>query len=396
MLDISNEIKEEEITVNVALRINDSFSISVPLSREENTKTYPVAVTTYNVMVQESDLFDFEYPETIKIETGAKNTLTIKVLPKSSSDDPLRPEDPTIPETGTLMIDYCNVYGVQMHYDVMTYYGNEIIKSEDIIGDTEIELEPGKYKVKARFTEEQQDFSLWSISRDGDSSNVKDSVFTITIDKGKTQLLGFYIKDNEIGTRNSQVVINALYGKELLGPNNAYGHDVSIDYTIKYATGLCLEKSGKTYEDINIALDYEFIPMKAEFNICAKDAISGKDVSNKYLIVPYSIYSNPDQLQGMTETKHINIYRGDIVEFKIEEELNENQSIFLCCEQFYMISSYSEDGKLKIAYDLPYTITCSIITTDEEGKKTSSFYCEYEGITFSEGDNTTITLKRNP
>lgn len=408
MLDISEEIKEKKITVNVALRIDDSFSINVPLTREESSKTYPAAITTYNVMVQESGSYDYEYPDSITIKAGEENILTIKVLPKSpGKDNPEKPIEPDNPEqpgeievpgknTGNLLIDYCNVYGVPMHYEIYTYLGNTLVESKDIEGDYSIELDPGIYTIKARFTEEHSDFSLWEITRNGDSSDVKDSNFMVEIKKGENQLIGFYIKDNKVGAREySQVVINTLYGKELLSPQNAYGHDVSVDYTIRYATGLPLMKKGTTYVDYNVVLEYAFVEMKAEFNIIAKDRISGEDVSNHYLIVPYWIYTNTDKLQGMTETKHINIYRGDVVEFNIEEELKENQSIIIYCEQFYQKSSYSIDGKLQIAYDIPFDISCSIITTDEKGNETSSYYCKYENLVFSEGDSTTITLKRN-
>ena len=407
-LDISEEIKEEKLTVNVALRIDDSLSINIPLSREESSKTYPAAITTYNVMVQESGSYDYEYPDSITIKAGEENILTIKVLPKSpGKDNPEKPIEPDNPEqpgeievpgknTGNLLIDYCNVYGVPMHYEIYTYLGNTLVESKDIEGDYSIELDPGIYTIKARFTEEHSDFSLWEITRNGDSSNVKDSTFRIEIKKGENQLIGFYIKDNKVGAREySQVVINTLYGKELLSPQNAYDHDVSVDYTIRYATGLPLMKKGTTYVDYNVVLEYDFVEMKAEFNIIAKDRISGEDVSNHYLIVPYWIYTNTDKLQGMTETKHINIYRGDVVEFNIEEELKENQSIIIYCEQFYQKSSYSIDGKLQIAYDIPFDISCSIITTDEKGNETSSYYCKYENLVFSEGDSTTITLKRN-
>lgn len=408
MLDISEEIKEKKITVNVALRIDDSFSINVPLTREESSKTYPAAITTYNVMVQESGSYDYEYPDSITIKAGEENILTIKVLPKSpGKDNPEKPIEPDNPEqpgeievpgknTGNLLIDYCNVYGVPMHYEIYTYLGNTLVESNDIEGDYSIELDPGTYTIKARFTEEHSDFSLWEITRNGDSSDVKDSNFMVEIKKGENQLIGFYIKDNKVGARKySQVVINTLYGKELLSPQNAYDHDVSVDYTIRYATGLPLIKKGTTYVDYNVVLEYDFVEMKAEFNIIAKDRISGEDVSNHYLIVPYWIYTNTDKLQGMTETKHINIYRGDVVEFNIEEELKENQSIIIYCEQFYQKSSYSIDGKLQIAYDIPFDISCSIITTDEKGNETSSYYCKYENLVFSEGDSTTITLKRN-
>ena len=407
-LDISEEIKEEDIKINVALRIDDSFGINIPLSRKDSSKTYPAAITTYNVMVQESGPYDYEYPDSITIKAGEENILTIKVLPISpGKDNPEKPIEPYNPEqsgeievpdkeTGTLFIDYCNVYGVLMHYDIYTYYGNVLVESNDIEGDYSIELDPGTYSIKARFTEEHSDFSLWEITRNGDSSNVKDSTFRIEIKKGENQLIGFYIKDNKVGAREkSQVVINTLYGKELLGPQNTYDHDVSIDYTIRYATGLPLMKKGTTYVDHNVELEYDFVEMKAEFNIVAKDRISGEDVSNHYLIVPYWIYTNTDKLQGMTETKHINIYRGDVVEFKIEEELKENQSIFIYCEQFYQKSSYSRDGKLQIAYDIPFDIYYSIITTDEGGNETSSYYCRYENLVFSEGNSTSITLKRN-
>ena len=407
-LDISKEINEEEITVNVALRVDDSFSINVPLTREESSKTYPAAITTYNVMVQESGSYDYEYPDSITIKAGEENILTIKVLPKSPvKDNPEKPIEPDNPEqpgeievpgknTGNLLIDYCNVYGVPMHYEIYTYLGNTLVESKDIEGDYSIELDPGTYTIKARFTEEHSDFSLWEITRNGDSSDVKDSNFMVEIKKGENQLIGFYIKDNKVGAREySQVVINTLYGKELLSPQNAYDHDVSVDYTIRYATGLPLMKKGTTYVDHNVELEYDFVEMKAEFNIVAKDRISGEDVSNHYLIVPYWIYTNTDKLQGMTETKHINIYRGDVVEFNIEEELKENQSIIIYCEQFYQKSSYSIDGKLQIAYDIPFDISCSIITTDEKGNETSSYYCKYENLVFSEGDSTTITLKRN-
>ena len=408
MLDISEEIKEEKITVNVALRIDDSFSINVPLTREESSKTYPAAITTYNVMVQESGSYDYEYPDSLTIKAGEENILTIKVLPKSpGKDNPEKPIEPDNPEqpgeievpgknTGNLLIDYCNVYSVPMHYEIYTYLGNTLVESNDIEGDYSIELDPGTYSIKARFTEEHSDFSLWEITRNGDSSDVKDSNFMVEIKKGENQLIGFYIKDNKVGAREySQVVINTLYGKELLSPQNAYDHDVSVDYTIRYATGLPLMKKGTTYVDYNVVLEYDFVEMKAEFNIIAKDRISGEDVSNHYLIVPYWIYTNTDNLQGMTETKHINIYRGDVVEFNIEEELKENQSIIIYCEQFYQKSSYSIDGKLQIAYDIPFDISCSIITTDEKGNETSSYYCKYENLVFSEGDSTTITLKRN-
>ena len=407
-LDISKEINEEEITVNVALRVDDSFSINVPLTREESSKTYTAAITTYNVMVQESGSYDYEYPDSITIKAGEENILTIKVLPKSpGKDNPEKPIEPDNPEqpgeievpgknTGNLLIDYCNVYGVPMHYEIYTYLGNTLVESKDIEGDYSIELDPGTYTIKARFTEEHSDFSLWEITRNGDSSDVKDSNFMVEIKKGENQLIGFYIKDNKVGAREySQVVINTLYGKELLSPQNAYDHDVSVDYTIRYATGLPLMKKGTTYVDYNVVLEYDFVEMKAEFNIIAKDRISGEDVSNHYLIVPYWIYTNTDKLQGMTETKHINIYRGDVVEFNIEEELKENQSIIIYCEQFYQKSSYSIDGKLQIAYDIPFDISCSIITTDEKGNETSSYYCKYENLVFSEGDSTTITLKRN-
>ena len=359
-------------------------------------------------MVQESGSYDYEYPDSITIKAGEENILTIKVLPKSpDKDNPEKPIEPDNPEqpgeievpgknTGNLLIDYCNVYGVPMHYEIYTYLGNTLVESKDIEGDYSIELDPGTYTIKARFTEEHSDFSLWEITRNGDSSDVKDSNFMVEIKKGENQLIGFYIKDNKVGAREySQVVINTLYGKELLSPQNAYDHDVSVDYTIRYATGLPLMKKGTTYVDYNVVLEYDFVEMKAEFNIIAKDRISGEDVSNHYLIVPYWIYSDTDKLQGMTETKHINIYRGDVVEFKIEEELKENQSIFIYCEQFYQKSSYSIDGKLQIAYDIPFDISCSIITTDEKGNETSSYYCKYENLVFSEGDSTTITLKRN-
>ena len=131
-LDISKEINEEEITVNVALRVDDSFSINVPLTREESSKTYPAAITTYNVMLQESGSYDYEYPDSITIKAGEENILTIKVLPKSpGKDNPEKPIEPDNPEqpgeievpgknTGNLLIDYCNVYGVPMHYEIYT------------------------------------------------------------------------------------------------------------------------------------------------------------------------------------------------------------------------------------------------------------------------------------
>ena len=194
-LDISEEIKEEDIKINVALRIDDSFGINIPLSRKDSSKTYPAAITTYNVMVQESGPYDYEYPDSITIKAGEENILTIKVLPISpGKDNPEKPIEPYNPEqsgeievpdkeTGTLFIDYCNVYGVPMHYEIYTYLGNTLVESKDIEGDYSIELDPGTYSIKARFTEEHSDFSLWEITRNGDSSNVKDSTFRIEIKK---------------------------------------------------------------------------------------------------------------------------------------------------------------------------------------------------------------------
>ena len=52
-LEISEEIKED-VTVEVALTKDGSFSNNVVLTKNERTKTIPVEITEYTVFVNES------------------------------------------------------------------------------------------------------------------------------------------------------------------------------------------------------------------------------------------------------------------------------------------------------------------------------------------------------
>ncbi|MGN0906606.1 MAG: hypothetical protein ACI4NM_05605, partial [Bullifex sp.] len=87
-------------------------------------------------------------------------------------------------------------------------------------------------------------------------------------------------------------------------------------------------------------------------------------------------------------TKSINIYRGCKVEFRINEQLEENQEVYISCEQFR--GSMDATEGIKLAFDKPFDVTCYIKTTEGDIK-----YCDYENMTISEGDSTVIVLERN-
>lgn len=393
-LEISEEIKDD-VQVNVALFINDAFTTNIALSNEENSKTEKVAVTTYNVRVQDNEHFDFDYPDSIKIVAGGKNTLTIKVTQKSEAsegeEDPVDP--PLVTYTG-ISIDFCNVFDKTLHYEIYdSRHASDPIKSGDIKKDEFIDLKPGTYYISSNLVEPIDNIEFWAISETSDQIDPSNKI-GINVTEGKRAFIGYIIKDKNIGTRNSRIVINPTVGKEYLG-ENAFGHNVLIDYTINYGTGLTQKKTGTTTTDHVIDLGYEFIPAKCEFTVCEMVG-DDKVASENYVLWCKEVYSGSDDLQGMTYTKNICIYRAATVEFKVDTELAKNQSLeFYTNQNYNRIYKYSTDGKITLAYDLPYDIDVYVVTTDEGGNKSFTTYCNYDGLVFSQGDSKVIHLASN-
>ena len=397
-LDISEEIKEEDITVNVALRVNDSFSINVPLTREESTKIYPAAVTTYNVMVQESKIYDYEYPDTITIKAGGENTLIIKVFPKSAEkDEPEKPgeEDPVIPPstTGILDIDFCNFFEATMHYEIYKYYdASSPIYQGETEADLQISLPPGDYKIKCNLVNSAEDIKLCGLNNDLNYVST-DYPISFNIEVGKKTFLGYYIDETSNGTRNSRIAINPTIGKELLGVNNAYGHNVSIDYTIEYGTGLTKKVENSIYEDTLVDLGYEIIPALYTFKINAK--IDDIDVSDHYVITYNWVWANAEDLQGETATKPIAIYRGQPVKFETDVVLKKNQFLSIGCEQLGRSVIEDEEGRYKLAYDEPFNLSINIYEKNGDDVTFVSTYFEKEVKTISEGCSSVLYIASN-
>lgn len=397
-LDISEEIKEEDITVNVALRVNDSFSINVPLTREESTKIYPAAVTTYNVMVQESKIYDYEYPDTITIKAGGENTLIIKVFPKSAEkDEPEKPgeEDPVIPPstTGILDIDFCNFFEATMHYEIYKYNdASSPIYQGETKGDLQISLLPGDYKIKCNLVNSAVDIMLCGLNNDLNYVST-DYPISFNIEIGKKTFLGYYINETSNGTRNSRIAINPTIGKELLGKNNTYGHDVSIGYTIKYGTGLTQEVGNNIYKDTLVDLGYKFIPALYTFEINAK--IDDIDVSDQYVIIYNWVWANAEDLQGKTATKPIAIYRGKPIKFETVVALKENQFLGISCKQFGRDIIEDEEGRYKIAYDEPFSLSINIYEKIGDYNNFIGTYFEEEVMIISEGCGSILHISSN-
>lgn len=398
MLDISEEIKEKKITVNVALRIDDSFSINVPLTREESSKTYPAAITTYNVMVQESGFYDYEYPDTITIKAGGENTLIIKVFPKSAEkDEPEKPgeEDPVIPPstTGILDIDFCNFFEATMHYEIYKYNdASSPIYQGETKGDLQISLLPGDYKIKCNLVNSAVDIKLCGLNNDLNQVST-DYPISFNIEIGKKTFLGYYIDETSNGKRNSRIAINPTIGKELLGKNNTYGHDVSIGYTIKYGTGLTQEVGNNIYKDTLVDLGYKFIPALYTFEINAK--IDDIDVSDQYVIIYNWVWANAEDLQGETATKPIAIYRGQPIKFETDVILEENQFLGIGCEQLGRSVIEDEEGRYKIAYDEPFSLSINIYEKIGDDVTFVSTYFEKEVKTISEGCSSVLYIASN-
>lgn len=397
-LDISKEINEEEITVNVALRVDDSFSINVPLTREESFKTYPAAITTYNVMVQESGFYDYEYPDTITIKAGGENTLIIKVFPKSAEkDEPEKPgeEDPVIPPstTGILDIDFCNFFEATMHYEIYKYNdASSPIYQGETKGDLQISLLPGDYKIKCNLVNSAVDIKLCGLNNDLNYVST-DYPISFNIEIGKKTFLGYYIDETSNGTRNSRIAINPTIGKELLGKNNTYGHDVSIGYTIKYGTGLTQEVGNNIYKDTLVDLGYKFIPALYTFEINAK--IDDIDVSDQYVIIYNWVWANAEDLQGETATKPIAIYRGKPIKFKTDVALKENQFLGISCKQFGRDIIEDEEGRYKIAYDEPFSLSINIYEKIGDYNNFIGTYFEEEVMIISEGCGSILHISSN-
>ena len=397
-LDISEEIKEEKITVNVALRIDDSFSINVPLTREESSKTYPAAITTYNVMVQESGFYDYEYPDTITIKAGGENTLIIKVFPKSAEkDEPEKPgeEDPVIPPstTGILDIDFCNFFEATMHYEIYKYNdASSPIYQGETKGDLQISLLPGDYKIKCNLVNSAEDIKLCGLNNDLNYVST-DYPISFNIEVGKKTFLGYYIDETSNGTRNSRIAINPTIGKELLGVNNAYGHNVSIDYTIEYGTGLTKKVENSIYEDTLVDLGYEIIPALYTFKINAK--IDDIDVSDHYVITYNWVWANEEDLQGETATKPIAIYRGQPIKFETDVVLKKNQFLSIGCEQLGRSVIEDEEGRYKIAYDEPFSLSINIYEKIGDYNNFIGTYFEEEVMIISEGCGSILQISSN-
>lgn len=407
-LEISEDIKEEDVTVDVALTLEgSSFIRNISLSRSESSKTEPVAVVEYKVMVKESNLFDFIYPDTIRIDKEKENTLLIKVVPKGSiKDDPSTenpgPEepDPVIPPktTGTLDIDFCNLFGAKLHYEIYNYYDDASpIEMGDTEKDIQIELPPGEYKISANLVYPAQGIILFGLNDDLGYVGTEYPI-SFTIEEGKKTFQGYYIKEEGINKREqSRYVVNATIGKELLGENNAYGHDVAISYVIEYENAELSNIVGSTYKDKAIDLNYKNIKAKCSLAIEAKS--NGKDVSDQYVIKCAGLYSNYEQLDGETDTNHVAIFRGKPIKFTTDLVLREDQKIVFDVKQYDDLGVMEdEDGRFRLAYDIPFSLTVRVYQKNpgKEGNwNLIDTYYEETGLTISEGCASVIHIKRN-
>ena len=389
-LEVSKDI-EEEVDVSVALLIDNSFSQNVDLSKSNTTKKVKLSEASYFVKVKESGDYVYEYPDTIDISKDKDNKLVIKVLPKTVEEDPTYP----MLSKGTLAIDFCNAFDATMHYEIYkNSYDSPPVYRGVIDKDAYLFLAPGTYYISCRLAVETTGIRLWGVNEDGESFDCKYKN-SFTIEKGKTTYAAFYIDETEMHTKNSRIVINPIVGKELLGTKNDYGHDVSISYDIKYGTNLQGSIEGKAYDDTTVIVNigYETIPVLCDFTIKATNG--NTDVSDDYVLVTRTIYSNPDQLQGETETKHTYIYRGKPIKFTTDVVLEENQMLAINCEQFYMRTVIEdEEGRFKLAYDEPFGLTIRVY--EKNGDDWTFINTYYEGsMTISEGCYSVIHIKGN-
>ena len=358
-------------------------------------------------MVKESELFDFIYPDTIRIDKDKENTLLVQVVPKGSvKEDPSTEKpgteepEPVIPPTttGTLDIDFCNFFGAKLHYEI---YGSNGDASPIEMGDTEkdiqIELPPGTYKISANLVDSVEGIILYYLNYDLQGEMSKNSI-SFTIEEGKKTFQGYYIKEDGINTgATSRYVVNATIGKELLGKTNAYGDDVSISYVIEYENKDIPNIVGSTYEDKAIDLKYKNIMAKCSLAIDAKSI--DMDVSDQYVIKCGGLYSDFEQLDGVTDTNHVAIFRGKPIRFTTDIIPSEDQKIVFDIKQYDDLGVVEdEDGRFRLAYDIPFSLTIRVY--QKNPKKEGSWnlidtYYEETGLTISEGCDSVIHIERN-
>ena len=382
-LEISEEIKED-VTVEVALTKDGSFSNNVVLTKNERTKTIPVEITEYTVFVNESGDYQYSYPETIKIEEGDKNNLTISIKPKATEgDDPI---DPSL-DHGTLYLDFCNFFDATMKYSIYANKSDEIpIMTGTTTKDFIIKLSPGTYYIMCELVQSATDIILYEVTDDlGNNSTENRTSFTIKKDEMTYKC--YYITEKNINTKNSRVVFNPTFGKDLLGENNIYGHNVKIAYEVQYGTELTQKINGETYTDALVNIGFEVIPAQYIISLVA---LNGEiDVSNKYLIFYSGVWANPETIQGKTETKNIAIYKAEEVEFKIKDSLPEGYKYVISCEQLNK-NSPENDEKYRIAYDLPFSIKVSVYRIEDPIYMGTYYEKTYNVLTV--GDSTVIEI----
>lgn len=167
--------------------------------------------------------------------------------------------------------------------------------------------------------------------------------------------------------------------------------------TIEYENTKIQNIVGSTYEDKTIDLKFKNIKAKCSLAIDAKS--NDMDVSDQYVIKCAGLYSETEQLDGVTDTNHVAIFRGKPIRFTTDIIPSEDQKIVFDIKQYDDLGVVEdEDGRFRLAYDIPFSLTIRVY--QKNPKKEGSWnlidtYYEETGLTISEGCDSVIHIERN-
>ena len=104
-------------------------------------------------------------------------------------------------------------------------------------------------------------------------------------------------------------------------------------------------------------------------------------------------------MDGETDTNHAAIFRGKPIKFTTDIIPAEDRMIVFDVKQYDDLGVVEdEDGRFKLAYDIPYSLTIRVYQKDpvKEGSwNPIDTYYEETGLTISEGCDSVIHIERN-
>ena len=104
-------------------------------------------------------------------------------------------------------------------------------------------------------------------------------------------------------------------------------------------------------------------------------------------------------MDGETNTNHVAIFRGKPIKFTTDLVLAEDQMIVFDIKQFDDLGVLDdEEGRFKLAYDIPFSLTIRVYQKDPEKEgnwNLKETYYEGTGLTILEDCDSVMHIERN-